>query len=170
MSMSHKSKAMKVDAPSAEPAAGGNGLPDLEYVGKLFAQLDAKAPVATAANATAMSTVAADDDVVVPEECDVMTDEQDNALVVLPEQCLLRDAVEFKKRLLEKTGNDELCLDISAVERVDGAFMQVLVSLVKQRRDNGHADVQFMGVSAALHDAARVLGLLGCIELPAAAA
>jgi ABC-type transporter Mla MlaB component len=175
--MSHKSKAKNADATLAEPAACGSALPDLEYVGQLFAQLERGASGApTAADneatreATHETTVTAEvADAVIPEECTAMTTEPDDAPLALPAQCLLRDAVELKNQLLEGASHPELSLNVSAVERVDGAFMQVLVSLVKQRRGNSQSAVQFVGSSAALHDAARVLGLQSCIALPVAA-
>jgi len=169
-----------------QPISGGNSLPDLAWVETLFASLDAKHSANDELAAIGDSepdqpaealidTVVADEvPAQIPSDVrraagDVESEVMSSATpVALPAQCLLRDAVETKTAMLEHVGDEVMHIDIGAVERVDAAFMQVLVALIKQRQSNGKALPAWSGVSAALREAAQLLGLTELMRLPTA--
>lgn len=155
-------------------AADGNALPDLAYVGQLLAALDLQASSnqGSAANEAQADDFDADatDVAIEYEECDAMTTESELMPLQLPAQCLLRDAVEIKDTLVACAERAELQMDIGAVERVDAAFMQVLLALAKQRKYCGKSALRFIGASAALGEAVKVLGLADYLPVPEVAA
>ena len=149
--------------------------PDLEYVAQLLAaevtQATADATDATVLDATESVVVARDSDVADSEGGQVMSDvnETISGPVALPGQCMLRDAVELKPVLLQHAAQPELNIDVSAVERIDAAFMQTLLALVKQRQEQQLPMPTWQGSSAALQEAAHLLGLQTQLQLPTAA-
>lgn len=179
-----------------QPASSGNPLPDLAWVETLFAALgaghsanDAMAATSVCASESLIDTVVAEeaeglsaplqvDDRPVDDQpiADALKNEVESEVMstaatsslALPEQCLLRDAVEMKATMVEHAAANDMTVDISAVERVDAAFVQVLVALVKQRQGQGKALPAWQGSSAALSEAARVLGLNELMKFPAA--
>lgn len=87
--------------------------------------------------------------------------------VVLPAQCLLRDAVDLRQQLLPRVDAPEAVrIDVSHVERIDAATMQVLLAFVRDRAQQHH-DVEWLGMNAAMLDAAAALGLASLLKLPA---
>lgn len=161
-----------------QPAGSGNLLPDLAWVETLFAALagghsanDDTAATSESEQASLIDTVVADDAVAVNVtnelESEVMSTAATSSLA-LPAQCLLRDAVEMKAAMLEQAAADTMAVDIGTVERVDAAFVQILVSLVKQRQAQGKELPAWQGSSAALNEAAQVLGLTDLMKFPAA--
>ncbi len=169
-----------------QPASGGNPLPDLAWVETLFAALaggdsanDDMAATSESGQESLIDTVVAEEvdgqpvaDALKNEvESEVMSTAATSSLALslaLPAQCLLRDAVEMKSTMLEQAAADTMTVDISAVERVDAAFVQVLVALVKQRQGQGKAVPAWQGASTALSEAAQVLGLAELMKFPAA--
>ena len=60
------------------------------------------------------------------------------ATVVLPSQCVMRDAVELKSRLLPQLeAEDTVQIDVSKVERIDASVIQVLLAFVRDRQRHG---------------------------------
>jgi anti-anti-sigma regulatory factor len=82
-------------------------------------------------------------------------------------ECTVADASSLKSglaKLLEDSG--VVILDISAVQRIDTAGLQVIATFVRERRSRGRV-VQWLGHAPALTNAARLLGLGDLLKLPA---
>jgi len=89
------------------------------------------------------------------------------ATVVLPVQCVLRDAVELKSRLLPQLdAEDTVQIDVSKVERIDASVMQVLLAFVRDRTQR-QRQVEWLGMNEVMMEAARLLGLNAELHLPA---
>jgi anti-anti-sigma regulatory factor len=81
-------------------------------------------------------------------------------------ECTVADAGLLKiqlAKLLEESG--VVTLDISAVQRIDTAGLQVIAAFVRERESQGRP-VQWRGHAPALSNAARLLGLRGVLGLP----
>ena len=77
----------------------------------------------------------------------------------------IREAAELRERLLAAIEAGSLVLDGSAVERADSAGLQLLVSLQRSLAARGET-LTYRGVSPALADAAKILGLTAACCLP----
>ncbi len=62
---------------------------------------------------------------------------------------------------------DSVTLDISAVQRIDTAGLQVIAAFIRERESQGR-EVQWRGQAPALETAARLLGLGTLLKLPTA--
>ncbi|HEY7887487.1 MAG TPA: STAS domain-containing protein [Steroidobacteraceae bacterium] len=90
---------------------------------------------------------------------------QDGSLTLTPE-CTVAEAEALKSELacrLDEPG--PVTLDVSALQRIDTAGLQLLAAFVRDRRTAGRA-VQWHGRAAALDAAADRLGLQDMLELP----
>jgi phospholipid transport system transporter-binding protein len=84
-------------------------------------------------------------------------------------ECTVADSSSLKSglaKLLDES--DVVTLDISAVQRIDTAGLQVIAAFVRERESHGR-QVQWQGSAPALSTAARLLGLSALLKLPAAA-
>ena len=80
-------------------------------------------------------------------------------IVVLAANCSVKDAAALKTSLCAfSTHGDAVTLDVSAVERVDTATMQLLCAFVRDRSGRNQG-VSWRGESQALQDAVRLLGV-----------
>lgn len=80
-------------------------------------------------------------------------------IVVLNANCSVKDAAALKVSLCAFSNHsDAVTLDVSAVERVDTATMQLLCAFVRDR-DGRQQSVTWRGESQALQDAVRLLGV-----------
>jgi|SRR5882757_4683449 len=82
-------------------------------------------------------------------------------------ECTVADASSLKAglaKLLDDT--DIVTLDISAVQRIDTAGLQVIATFVREREARGRL-VQWQGAAPALATAAQLLGLGSLLNLPA---
>lgn len=80
-------------------------------------------------------------------------------IVVLASNCSVKDAAALKNSLCAFSNHgDAVTLDVSAVERVDTATMQLLCAFVRDRGGRNQS-VTWRGESAALQDAVRLLGV-----------
>lgn len=80
-------------------------------------------------------------------------------LVVLAANCSVKDAAALKTSLCAFSNHgDAVTLDVSAVERVDTATMQLLCAFVRDRNGRNQG-VTWRGESEALQDAVRLLGV-----------
>lgn len=80
-------------------------------------------------------------------------------IVVLAANCSVKDAAALKSSLCAWSNHgDAVTLDVSAVERVDTATMQLLCAFVRDRSGRKQS-VAWRGESAALQDAVRLLGV-----------
>lgn len=87
--------------------------------------------------------------------------------VALPADCRIADLPAVKAELQAALAAPSAELDASAVERVDTAALQLLAVFRREAASKGLA-VAWTGASAALCDAAALLGLAHTLELPAA--
>jgi len=87
------------------------------------------------------------------------------AIVVLPVQCLMRDAVDLKSQLLPQLdAEDTVQIDVSKVERIDASVMQVLLAFVRDRSQR-QRQVEWLGMNDVIAEAARLLGLQSALNL-----
>src|ERR1700712_3304705 len=101
-----KPKKSAAEPPASAPAAIA-ALPDAAYVDQL---LDGQSDTAGSAAAATASGV-----------------------IELPAQCLLPDAVEDRQRFLDLIDADSVTVDVGAVDRIDTAFIQVLLAVARTR-------------------------------------
>jgi ABC-type transporter Mla MlaB component len=94
-------------------------------------------------------------------------------VIVLAANCSVKDAAALKSSLCALANESgAVTLDTSAVERVDTATMQLLCAFVRDRSARNQS-VAWRGVSQALNDAVRLLGvaaMLGFAETKGVAA
>src|SRR5690606_19082651 len=90
-------------------------------------------------------------------------------IVVLAANCSVKDAAALKTSLCAiARESTEVTLDVSAVERVDTATMQLLCAFVRDRSGRNQS-VAWRGESQALQDAVRLLGVGELIGLQSGA-
>jgi anti-anti-sigma regulatory factor len=81
-------------------------------------------------------------------------------------ECTVADASALKAelaKLLDDSG--VVTLDVSAVQRIDTAGLQVLATFVRERESHGR-QVEWRGTAPALAAAAKLLGLGSFLRLP----
>jgi ABC-type transporter Mla MlaB component len=88
------------------------------------------------------------------------------ATVVLPVDCRLASLAAVQAALIEAGATGAIELDGRAVERVDTAALQLL-TILRRELDKAGATLTWSGASAALNDAASLLGLAKLLALPA---
>jgi phospholipid transport system transporter-binding protein len=84
-------------------------------------------------------------------------------------ECTVADAGALKAslaKLLDDSG--VVTLDVSAVQRIDTAGLQVITTFVRERESQGR-QVEWRGTAPALVAAAKLLGLSSFLKLPTAA-
>ncbi|WP_017463759.1 STAS domain-containing protein [Dyella ginsengisoli] len=86
--------------------------------------------------------------------------------IVLPADCRLGALDTLAPQLREAAGGGAATLDGAAVEKVDGAAMQLLVAFRRAAVTAG-GSVSWAGASEVLHEAASLLGLGAELDLPA---
>jgi ABC-type transporter Mla MlaB component len=82
-------------------------------------------------------------------------------------ECTVADASSLKAglaKLLDDT--DIVTLDISAVQRIDTAGLQLIATFVREREARGR-QVEWQGAAPVLATAAQLLGLDSLLKLPA---
>jgi anti-anti-sigma regulatory factor len=82
-------------------------------------------------------------------------------------ECTVADASSLKSglaKLLDESAS--VTLDISAVQRIDTAGLQVITAFIRERESQGR-QVQWRGHAPAVTAAARLLGLGALLKLPA---
>lgn len=88
------------------------------------------------------------------------------AALMLSAECTVAEADSLKAglaRLVDKA--TAVTLDVSALQRIDTAGLQLLAAFVRDRRAAARA-VEWRGSAPALDAAANLLGLRGMLELP----
>ena len=89
-------------------------------------------------------------------------------VIVLAANCSVKDAAALKSSLCALANESAaVTLDTSAVERVDTATMQLLCAFVRDRTARNQS-VVWRGVSQALNDAVRLLGVSALLNFDAA--
>lgn len=88
-------------------------------------------------------------------------------MVLLPVDCRLASQAILKEQLLGVADARVVVLDGSEVERVDTAFLQLLM-LFRRELDVRGGSLTWRGASDALTEGACLLGLTQILDLPAA--
>jgi len=90
---------------------------------------------------------------------------RDGALI-LAADCTVAEADALKSALAGRLDESEpVTVDVSALQRIDTAGLQLLAAFVRDRRTAGHT-VAWRGRAPALEAAAGLLGLHHMLELP----
>lgn len=86
--------------------------------------------------------------------------------MALASNCTVKDAAALKVSLCAVVNADEpVMLDAGGVERIDTATIQLLCAFVRERVGRSQG-VVWQGTSAALLEAARLLGVQTLLALP----
>lgn len=86
--------------------------------------------------------------------------------LTLAAECTVAEADSLKSELARRLDESEpVTVDVSALQRIDTAALQLLAAFVRDRRTAGRA-VTWRGRAAALETAAGLLGLNDMLELP----
>ncbi|MGH8176122.1 MAG: STAS domain-containing protein [Steroidobacter sp.] len=89
-------------------------------------------------------------------------------VVVLAHHCSVKNAAALKDTLREAAAEiSAVTIDVRGLERIDTATMQLLCAFVRDRSAR-EQKVEWLGNSAALGEAARLLGVAAMLALPAA--
>ena len=94
---------------------------------------------------------------------------RDDGSLTLASECTVAEADALKSELarrLDESGT--VTVDVTALQRIDTAGLQLLAAFVRDRRTAGRT-VAWRGRAAALEAAAGVLGLNSMLELPGGA-
>ena len=91
---------------------------------------------------------------------------KDEAAIVLPADCRLGALDALAPQLREAVRGGAATLDAAAVEKVDGAAMQLLVAF-RRAAAAGACAVTWRAASDVLREASSLLGLDGELDLPA---
>src|ERR1700737_1983716 len=87
--------------------------------------------------------------------------------LALAAECTVSDAGSLKERLAGLLDEPQaVTLDITALQRIDTAGMQVITAFVRERAGHGRP-VEWQGTAPVLATAARLLGLTSLLKLPA---
>lgn len=90
-------------------------------------------------------------------------------VVMLGANCTVKDAAALKQSLCAVLDSEAtVIIDVSGVGRIDTAAIQVLCAFVRQRAANARS-VAWLGIPAAVREAAVLLGVSELLMLPAAA-
>jgi ABC-type transporter Mla MlaB component len=87
--------------------------------------------------------------------------------LALAAECTVADAASLKERLAGLLDQPlAVTLDVSALQRIDTAGLQVIAAFVRQRAEHDRK-VMWQGSAPALTGAAKLLGLTSLLGLPA---
>jgi ABC-type transporter Mla MlaB component len=87
--------------------------------------------------------------------------------LTLAAECMVSDAASLKERLAVLIGEPRpVTLDITALQRIDTAGLQLIVAFVRDRAGQGRT-VEWQGSAPVLATAAQLLGLTSLLQLPA---
>lgn len=88
------------------------------------------------------------------------------ASLTLAAECTVAEADALKADLLHLLDDSRaVTLDVTGLQRIDTAGLQLLAAFVRDRRTAGHR-VEWQGRAPALETAAGLLGLRSMLELP----
>jgi ABC-type transporter Mla MlaB component len=89
------------------------------------------------------------------------------ATLALTAECLVSGASALKESLAGLLDEPQpVTLDITALQRIDTAGLQVLTAFIRERAGHGRT-VEWRGTAPALTSAALLLGLTALLRLPA---
>jgi len=87
--------------------------------------------------------------------------------LALAAECTVSDAGSLKERLAGLLDEPQaVTLDITALQRIDTAGMQLITAFVRERAGHGRP-VEWQGTAPVLATAAHLLGLTSLLKLPA---
>jgi ABC-type transporter Mla MlaB component len=87
--------------------------------------------------------------------------------LALAAECTVSDAGSLKERLASLLVEPQaVTLDVTALQRIDTAGLQVIIAFVRERADHGRP-VEWHGTAPVLATAAHLLGLTSLLRLPA---
>ena len=90
-----------------------------------------------------------------------------STVLALTAECLVGGAGALKESLASLLDEPRpITLDITSLQRIDTAGLQVLTAFVRERAGHGRA-VEWQGAAPALTAAAHLLGLTSLLRLPA---
>jgi ABC-type transporter Mla MlaB component len=93
--------------------------------------------------------------------------EKPSTTLALAAECLASDVVRLKESLAALLDEPAaVTLDITALQRIDTAGLQVITAFVRERAGHGRA-VEWQGTAPALTTAVRLLGLTCLLGVPA---
>jgi ABC-type transporter Mla MlaB component len=93
--------------------------------------------------------------------------EKPPATLALAGECMISDASSLKHRLAALLDEPlPVTLDITALQRIDTAGLQVITAFIRERAGHGRL-VEWQGVAPVLTSAAQLLGLTSLLRLPA---
>ena len=91
----------------------------------------------------------------------------DPTTLALAAECLVAGASTLKESLAGRLDEPRpIILDITALQRIDTAGLQVLTAFIRERASHDRA-VEWRGSAPALTSAAHLLGLTSLLRLPA---
>jgi len=94
------------------------------------------------------------------------TAQRSQPVIVLASHCSVKDAAALKQTLCVHLDDAApVTLDVGSVERVDTSTMQVLCAFVRDRSAQ-QRNVEWLGDTAVVRDAARLLGVESMLCLP----
>jgi anti-anti-sigma regulatory factor len=88
------------------------------------------------------------------------------ARVGIPADCRIASVGDLHAHLREALNAPQIVLDGTTVDRIDTAALQLLVAFQRDAQQQGR-QVNWLGASGPLHDAATQLGLAQVLALPA---
>jgi ABC-type transporter Mla MlaB component len=87
--------------------------------------------------------------------------------LALPAECLVSGASTLKESLASLLDEPQpITLDITALQRIDTAGLQLLTAFIRERAGHGRT-IEWRGTAPALANAAQLLGLTSLLRLPA---
>jgi ABC-type transporter Mla MlaB component len=93
--------------------------------------------------------------------------EKPSTTLTLAAECMVSDAVTLKGQLAGLLDEPlPVTLDVTALQRIDTAGLQVITAFVRERAGNGRP-VEWQGTAPVLTTAAQLLGLTSLLGLPA---
>ena len=93
--------------------------------------------------------------------------EKPPATLALAGECMISEAGSLKQKLAALLDEPlPVTLDITALQRIDTAGLQVITAFVRERAGHGRL-VEWQGAAPALASAAQLLGLTSLLRLPA---
>jgi len=118
-------------------------------------------------NRTKVSADPGGDLKVVPAKDPASAKEPASNTLALAAECTVSDAGSLKERLTGLLDEPQaVTLDVTALQRIDTAGLQVITAFVRDRGAHGRA-VVWQGTAPALTAAAQLLGLTSLLGLPA---
>lgn len=102
-----------------------------------------------------------------PAKSSSETNDEAGAVVQLPADCRLAAQSAMKTQLEGVLHQGDVVLDVSRLERIDTAALQLLVLFRRELARHGGA-LQWRGANEILYEAAGLLGLEQLLNLPAA--